>query len=186
MNQFLNRSMLLLPALLLLVLLSTFGFSGCHQGSKEYQVFEDSVKPHIISLEEAKEYTARYRSTVDSLAAKCPGFKDSFQIGHAEAFNRDCFALLLNQSDSLSQAAGIRIYYGIDRGGVIKLIMVPYDSSGRDIYNHLISVDEKQVPGVSPAHTEALTVSGAQALEMGQMCPPVCPPPPPGGGLNGH
>ncbi|HEX9511301.1 MAG TPA: hypothetical protein VF939_12515 [Puia sp.] len=166
-----------LPLLFLMVIFGTFTLSGCHEGSEEVPINVDSVKSHVIPIQEAIMFTSKYRATVDSLNAKCPLFKDSFQIGHAEAFNRDSYRLLLKQKDSTgAPAAGIRIYYGLDEKGVLKLVLVPYDKNGNDIITHLISNEDKQVPGVSPAHTEALTVNSAQALETGQLCPPVCPP----------
>lgn len=153
--------------------------SGCNTGpgNCEPAVNEDSVRNHVISLKEAIDFTTRFRKTVDTLNTHCPPFKDSFRVGHSEAFNRDSYYLLLKQKDSTgSPAAGIRIYYGLDDKGVMKLVMVPYDKNGNDIIKHLVSVGDKPVPGVSAAKTESLAVDGAQAMETGQLCPPNCPP----------
>lgn len=182
MDHFLNRPCrIIFPALILLILFSTFGMVGCRPAG-ERQMIYDSVKNHIIPIQEAEMFTAKFRGTVDSLNTKCPEFAKSFQIGHAEAFNKYSYDFLLGQKDSLGRpAAGIRIYYGIDSSNVVKLVMVPYDVNGNDILHHLGTVDDKQVPGVSPARTEALIVEDAQAFEVGQMCPPACSPP---GGLE--
>jgi hypothetical protein len=177
MNKFLRPVSWALPGLLGLLTISTFTLSGCGPGPFDPPVNVDSVTDHVIPIKEAIDFTTRFRNTVDTLNAHCTGFKDSFQIGHAEAFNRDSYYLLLKQKDSSGHyAAGIRIYYGIDPKGVMKLIMVPYSRDGYDIIKNLISVDEKPVPGVSPAKVESLSTGGAQALEMGQLCPTVCPP----------
>jgi hypothetical protein len=180
MNQF-QRPGRTLPVLLLLIALATFTLSGCGHGSGcEPPINEDSVRPHVITLSTAIKFTTDFRNSVDSFNQKCPGFKDSFQMGYAEAFNSDSYRLLLHQKDSLGRpAAGIRIYYGLSRDdGKFRLIMVPYDVNGNDILKHLIGTEEKPVPGVTPKKAEALTpdAGGAQALEEGQRCPPICPP----------
>ncbi len=180
MNKMLRPGSWILPALLLLVIVFTFTLSGCGGGGGEPPINEDSARPHAISIAEAAALTANFRNTVDTLNKKCPEFKDSMQLGYSEAFNSDVFRVLLRQKDSTGRlAAGIRIYYGLGKTGQVQLVMVPYDHNGADILNHLISGDNKPVPGVSPAHTEALVVNGAQAMEMGQHCPTVCPPPNP-------
>lgn len=179
MKKFLRPGSWILPVLFLLVAVCTFTLSGCHGGSTEPPINEDSVRPHAISIAEAAALTANFRNTVDSLSKRCPQIKDSLRLGYSEAFNSDTYRILLQQKDSTGQlAAGIRIYYGLDKYGQVKLVMVPYDQKGNDILHHLISVENKPVPGVSPAHTEALTVSDAQAMEQGQLCPTLCPPAP--------
>jgi len=178
MNKMLKPGSWILPVLLLLVVLFTFTLSGCHGGSEEEPpINEDSARPHAISIADAAALTANFRSTVDTVSKSCPQFKAAMDFGRSEAFNRDVFRVLLKQRDSTHHlAAGIRIYYGLGKTGQVQLVMVPYDQNGNDILNHLISGDGKPVPGVSPAHTEALTVDGAQAMEQGQHCPSVCPP----------
>lgn len=178
MNKNLRSGSLFLPALFALVVVSTFGLSGCGGGAGvEPPINEDSVRPHAIPIAVAAKYTADFRNGIDSFNKNCPKFAETMQFGRAEAFNSDVFRLLLRQKDSTGKpAAGIRIYFGLDEKGVVKFVMVPYDVNGADILHHLISTDEKQVPGVSPAKTEALVIGGAQAMEMGQICPPICSP----------
>ena len=179
MKKFLRPGSWILPVLFLLVAVCTFTLSGCHGGPVEPPINEDSVRPHAISIAEAAALTANFRNTVDSLSKKCPQMKDSLRLGYSEAFNSDTYRILLRQKDSTGQlAAGIRIYYGLSKDGQVKLVMVPYDHNGNDILHHLISTDNKPVPGVSPAHTEALSVTDAQAMEQGQLCPTICPPAP--------
>lgn len=178
MNKLLRPGSWILPVLFLSVVACTITLSGCHGGA-EPPINEDSVKTHAISITEAAMLTANFRNTVDTFNKRCPQFKDSLKMGYSEAFNSDTYRILLRQKDSTGQlAAGIRIYYGLDKSGVMKLIMVPYDHNGNDILRHLVDIENKPVPGVSPAHTEALTVSGAQAMEQGQLCPTYCPPAP--------
>lgn len=179
MNKTLRPGSWILPVLLLMVISCTFTLSGCHEGDKEPLIDKDSVAPHVISIADAARLTAHFRNTADTFNKKCPDFKDSMRFGYSEAFNKDSYRLLLQQKDSTGhKAAGIRIYYGLGKDGLVKLVLVPYDQNGNDILNHLISVDGKPVPGASQAHTESLTVSDAQALEEGQHCPSICPPTP--------
>jgi hypothetical protein len=124
----------------------------------------------------AIQFTKDFRRAIDTFNVKCPGFKDSMQFGHSEAFNADSYALLLAQKDSAGRpAAGIRIYYGLGKDGQTRLVLVPYDVNGNDILHHLISVDSSKAPA-GAAKTEALSVDDPQAVEMGQHCPPTCPP----------
>jgi hypothetical protein len=178
MNKSLRPGSWILPALLLMIISCTFMLTGCHEVPGEPPLNEDSVRPHAISIADAAILTANFRNATDSLNKKCPQFKDSLRFGYSEAFNGDTYRILLRQKDSLGHlAAGIRIYYGLGKDGLVKLVMVPYDSSGNDILHHLIST-EKPGAGGGSAHTEALTVGGAQAMEEGQHCPTYCPPAP--------
>lgn len=168
-----------IPAIFMLILLTTFYLTGCgDRGDGLPPINEDSVKSHAIPIGLAIQYTTSFRNSVDSLDLKCPTLKDSLRLGHSEAFNSDVFRVLVAAKDSSGAlAAGIRIYYGRGVDGQVKLVMVPYDKNGNDIITHLVGAPEKPVPGVSPAKTEALTIEGgAQALEEGQHCPTICPP----------
>jgi hypothetical protein len=179
MSKFLRPGSLLLPVVFMMIVLTTFGLSGCgDRGDGLPPINEDSVKAHAIPIGLAIQYTASFRNNIDSFTQKCPALKDSFQFSHSEAFNSDVFRLLVQVKDSSGAlAAGIRIYYGRATDGQVKLVMVPYDKNGNDIITHLVGTQEKPVPGVSPAKTEALTTDGgAQAMEQGQLCPTVCPP----------
>jgi hypothetical protein len=178
MNKMLRPGSWILPGLFLLVTATVFTLSGCNDhGTGEPAINMDSVKTHAISIADAAALTANFRNTIDSVNRKCPETKEALQFGHSEAFNSDVYRILLAQKDSTGQpAAGIRIYYGLGKTGQVQLVMVPYDQKGNDILHHLVTLDNKPVPGVSPAHTEALTVDGAQAMEQGQHCPSVCPP----------
>jgi hypothetical protein len=174
------------------LLFSAFILSGCNSGGAgsggsggETAVNEDSVKPHIMPIGVAMQYTSNFRSCMDSCSKRWPGFKDSLNFGHAEAFNSDVINLLLKQKNAKGEpAVGVRIYYGRDNAnGMIKMILVPYDKNNNDIINVLVDMANKTT-GVSPAHTEALKVgSDGQTIEQGQHCPTICDDG--GSGLNG-
>jgi hypothetical protein len=96
-------------------------------------------------------------------------------FGKAEAFNRDAIAVLLNQKDSLgNSAAGIRVYYGVNEGGQVRMILVPYDIKGNDIVHQLIVEKAAKIPGISEANAYW---DNGQAIDNGQRCPTVCSSP---------
>ncbi|HET6253485.1 MAG TPA: hypothetical protein VFE32_05405 [Puia sp.] len=166
-----------LPVVLLLATIASAGYLvACNQGGGgprvEPDISADTVKNHVIPIEEADAMTANFRAALDTLDKKVPNFHDSMDFGHAEAFPADIFRELLRQkSDSGSPAVGIRIYYGRDPNGKIRQILVPYDSNGNDIVTHYADVSNPPKQG---AHVEALKVSNGQALENGARCPTVC------------
>jgi len=151
--------------------------AGCDQqptrGTGSIPFNEDSVRGHIIKIDEAKAYTAKYRSVMDSSKKQiAPRAVGGLEFGLAESFNRDAIAILLNQKDSLgNDAAGIRVYYGENEGGQIRMILVPYDSKGNDIIHQLIVEKAAKIPGISEAKAYW---DGGQAIDNGQRCPAVC------------
>jgi hypothetical protein len=172
MNEILKPTRLAQLLLVLLLTASVCHFSACRPPAPDgEEINADSVKNHILPIEKAIQYTASFRASIDTFNKTAPHFADSMHFGHAEAFNKDVIRELLRQSDSLGKAAGIRIYYGRDNAGSIRMILVPYDSAGNDIITHIINVSGKPANG---AHVEALTVSGGQTLEDGIRCPTAC------------
>ena len=139
---------------------------------------EDSVRAHILPIAEAIQYTKQFKATRDSFYRQLPGLENAMNFGQAEAFNKDALAVLLNQKDaSGTQAAGVRIYYGIDKSGLVRMVLVPYDSKGNDIINQLIGNKAVSIPGISSANAYW---DNGQTIENGQRCPPLC-----GNGLSG-
>lgn len=182
--KFLKSNSLIFTSLAILTAVTLFSLSGCQPAPAPASTINlDSVKPHVIPIAEARQWTANFRAMNDSLRKKCPQFKDSLWLPRAEAFNSDLIGLLLTQKDSTGgAAAGIRVYYGLDGKGVCRMILVPYDKNNNDIINYLIPGEDKQVPGVSsPKVAESSqSGSGGQAGEAGQQCPTLCSN---GGGL---
>jgi len=167
---------------LLTLLLCPFfiAIMGCNQqpvaGNIPYN--EDSVRGHILPIAEAVQFTRQFRTTRDSVYKQLPGLENAMNFGQGEAFNKDALAVLLNQKDaSGAQAAGVRIYYGIDKSGLVRMVLVPYDSKGNDIINQLIGNKAVSIPGISSANAYW---DNGQTIENGQRCPPLC-----GNGLSG-
>jgi hypothetical protein len=150
--------------------------SGCGPqqdggGGGKPQINQDTIRNHVIPISLAIQYTKSFRDILDSNMHVHPKFVDSLRLDHGEMFPSDLFYDLLAQSNpKQGNAKGIRIYFGRDPNGQLKLVLVPVDSLGNDIINHL--VDLKAKPG--SAHVEALQVNDGQAGEVGQICPTAC------------
>lgn len=179
MNKFLslNRPVPLLSFLFMVIVF--IGLSGCGQRGERNMVNlpaanDTTVAQHTISIDLARQLTASFRASIANFNKSCPGFQDSMQFGHAEAFPTDVFVkLLLQHSDKQGWARGVRIYFGRGPAGEIKLILVPYDKNGNDMIDHLVDFKGNPAPGTVPIKKEALAADG-QAVEEGQRCPTVC------------
>lgn len=173
MNEILKPARLVQALFFLLIIASVCHFSACQPAAPGGEAInQDSVKRHLISIDSAIRYTTSFRASVDGFNKNVPHFADSMRFGNAEAFNKDLFRELLLQSNAKQgPAAGIRIYFGRDNTGLIRLVLVPYDSAGNDIINHIMDLNGKPITG---AHVEALTVSDGQAGEDGIRCPTLC------------
>jgi hypothetical protein len=147
--------------------------SGCAPNSAgQIPYNEDSVRTHVLSISQGIQYTKEFRLRRDSTYQHLPGLSREFNLGQAEAFNRDAVAVLLNQQDaSGARASGIRIYNGVDREGQVRMVLVPYDSHGNDIVNTLVGEKAVRIPGLPTAEAAG---GGGQVIEEGQRCPVVC------------
>lgn len=156
---------IMLPVLLVLV------FSQCTPRPGDNKIPLDAVKAsrHVISIEEADRLQNGFQQARKELSRQIPGrYLDSaFNLPDAELFNRDAIAALLNAKG----ATNLRIYLGRDEKGQVRFVLLPADSQGRDIRTTLIPGEKAvNVPGISSATARA----GAQAMESGQRCPPLC------------
>jgi hypothetical protein len=171
---------LLYPLLsFLLVIFTACGLSGCGH-EEEKGVFlplpnDTVVAKHAIPIELARELTARFRASVDSFNRNCPTFKDSMLFGHAESFPTDVFVKLLTQhNEKQGYARGVRVYFGRGAAGEIKMVLVPYDSSGNDMIDNLADINGKPAPGTTLKKNEAQKAASGQVIEDGQRCPTIC------------
>jgi hypothetical protein len=76
----------------------------------------------IISLADAADLTADYRATIT------PGDTIAQFVGRNKLID------ILNQSDCM----GVRIYYGLDKNGEKRLVLVGADSNEDDLYKGVI------------------------------------------------
>jgi len=92
----------------------------------------DSAMAHYISLKDAAQLSANFRSGKAALAKqlKDPGYlQRSFNLPLAGKLNRDAIAVLLNRKGN----AGIRIYLAKNKEGLVTFVLVGVDSKGNDI-----------------------------------------------------
>lgn len=175
------RSLRLLPGVLAFAAACLFlsGVSGCgphHDGGDggKPTINQDTLRNHVIPIELARQYTKSFQAILDSNYHLNPKAVDSLKLDRAEMFPADIFYDLLAQTDPKQGAAkGIRIYLGRDPNGQLRMVLVPVDSLGNDIINHL--VDQNGKPASGAPHVESLTVNGGQGFEVGTVCPTVCP-----------
>jgi hypothetical protein len=135
----------------------------------------DSAKKHIIPIDTAIKYSRSFeesRRVLDEIVRKTTGdpLAKIIDLPYDESFNRDIFALLLNQEG----ATGIRIYIGRETStNKGKIMMVPIDSAGNNIVKKLLYKDKPlNIPGISSA--QAFRKEG-EAAERGNHCSPPCP-----------
>ncbi|KAA2239486.1 hypothetical protein F0L74_25120 [Chitinophaga agrisoli] len=153
-------------------LLVTVLFSECQQPPQRGPIPFDRQKAavHVIKLRDGAVLTSNFiaaRTRLSDIVARTgDSLNRILDFPSAESFNRDAFAVLLNQKD----AQGIRIYYGAGRDGKVRLVMVPIDSKGNDIETRLLTDDNKTVsiPGISNAVAQD---EDAEGMENGQHCP---------------
>ncbi len=175
MRKNINPNSLLRMLLFVVIAVSVAHLASCNQNEggrvAEEPINIDTVKNHLIPIGEAVQLTANFRAAVAAMDKKVPHFSDSLDFGHAQSFPSDVFRELLKQRDATSRAFGIRIYYGLDAAGQVHQIMVPYDSLGNDIINHIADINVQPKPGI---RVEALKASDGQAAENATRCPPAC------------
>lgn len=161
----------------LTLILAAFLWIGCNNGNGGINAGgipfdERRAEQSVISIDTAKQYQANFINTREAsgrLVGDTSFFRQNFNLPNAESFTRDAIILLLNQKG----ADGIRIYYGKDKAGVVRLVLLPVDKDGKDIQNVLIDRGQTQaisIPGIQSA--QAAPPSQAQAVENGQTCPP--------------
>jgi hypothetical protein len=162
---FIARTMLLLSAI------SFFTVSCNRPGKIRYN--EERAAKHVISIKQAKRLQDSFivrRQELSRLVQDTTFLSQKFFLSNSETFNRDAIALLLNQPG----ADSIRIYFGNDDNGKVRLILLPVDKNGKDIINKLISRKTAlKIPGLSSAQAQDNnSVEDGEAIETGQICPP--------------
>ena len=178
------KSLRLIPGALIIVAGCLFlsGVSGCgpHHGEGGGEggkptINQDTLRNHVIPIELAIQYTKAFRAVIDTNTYHInPKSIDSLKLMRAEEFPSDIFYDLLAQTNpKQGPAKGIRIYLGRDPNGQLRMVLVPVDSLGNDIINHLVDQNGKPVPGA--VRVEKLTTNDGQGFEQGQQCPTACP-----------
>ena len=111
---------------------------------------------HSISLSQAVEMTARFRSNRNTVLETEYQNEDILPL--CETFSKSSIEGLLAQEG----CEGFRIYYGMDENLKIHAILVAVNGNNADILPLQNALTEQDPEGT--------------ILEDGQRCPPYCPP----------
>jgi hypothetical protein len=147
-------------------------YSSCNdKGAGKIPFNEERARQQIIPVQQGSQYSVKFVNLRDSVLPK--QLRDSsflnrqFNLPIAETFNRDAIIALLNAEG----ADGVRIYFGNDDKGLVRLVLMPVDKNGNDIVTKLTgTVNNKE--GTPAAKAAAL--AAGESVENGQR-----PPPPP-------
>lgn len=112
---------------------------------------------HFISVQQAAAMIGRYRLNREAILAE--DYKGQDILPLSETFNRDVFDVLLARED----AAGIRVYNGMDATFKLHTIIVAVNESNQDI--------------LPPSSLGSQEGDDDYVGEEGQRCPNICPEP---------
>lgn len=150
-------------------------YSSCRgKGSGKIPFNEERARQQIIPVTQGSQYSLSFVNLRDSVLPKL--IRDSsfleqrFNLPIAETFNRDAIIALLNADG----ADGVRVYFGNDDKGLVRLVLMPVDKEGNDIITKLTGT-----PGNKAAsQVSKVAVKDGESVENGQR------PPPPTSALN--
>ena len=149
--------------------------SGCQRPAGEKIPFnEERARQQIIPARQGSQYSLNFVNLRDSVLPKI--LRDSsflekqFNLPIAETFNRDAIIALLNAEG----ADGVRVYFGNDEKGLVRLVLTPVDKEGNDIVTKLTTNATSNAAG----QAGKAAVKDGEVVENGQR------PPPPSTGLN--
>jgi hypothetical protein len=161
-----------LSKLSLLLIATAFVATGCGNKNDGKIIYDEAnASKEVITIAQARALQKSFlseRSIVGKMVTDT-FLNKKFNLPNAETFGRDAIALLLNQG-----ADSIRIYYGLDSLGKCRLVLLPVDKMGNDMYKKLLGHKKETaitIPGVSSANAQE-TTGDEEAVETGQICPP--------------
>lgn len=154
-------------AFILAVLTVLYG--SCNdKGDGKIPFDEKRARLQIIPVRQGSEYSAKFINLRDSVLPKLirdNSFLDQqFNLPISETFNRDAIIALLNADG----ADGVRIYFGVDKKGLVRLVLMPVDKEGNDIVTKLT----RTLSDKAAARIDKITFSAGQSVENGQRSPP--------------
>lgn len=139
--------------------LVAFVLSGCYRNKIPFN--KERAMQEIIPIEQARSLQKNFIASHERLTrviADSTFLKNHFNLPNAETFNRDMIAALLNQDG----ADGIRIYYGEDAQGQIRLALLPVDAKGNDIVNTIVSA------AIKVQESQMFTLKQGRQAKMGK------------------
>lgn len=159
--------------LFLTVLLGLYSSCNNDRGGK-IPFNEERARQQIIPVKQGSQYSISFVNLRDSVLPKL--IRDSsflerqFNLPIAETFNRDAIIALLNADG----ADGVRIYFGNDEKGLVRLVLMPVDKEGNDIVTKLTGTLSDKAAG----QAAKVAAADGESVENGQR------PPPPASALN--
>ena len=160
----------------LFLIIALMLMAGCNNrnqtDNKGLQFDARKAQGHVMQLDEALNYTAKFKESRRNLDAALAGSeyfkKNPIRLLNGEYFNRDAIIALLNQADT----GGIRIYLGQDPNGTVKFILVPATQK-KDYLVKLVAFNSFLTPGISAAKVPPFLEG--EVMERGGECPTMCP-----------
>lgn len=153
------------------LLVPTLLLAGCKdQGPGNGKIPFDRKKAleQIIPVTVGSQYSKNFLTIRDTVLPRVipdsTFLRNSFNLPIAETFNRDAIIALLNADG----AAGVRVYFGNDDKGLVRLVLMPVDKEGKDIITTLVS-DSTGRDGSQP---KTAAFNEGQSVENGQRPPP--------------
>ena len=155
--------------------MSSVLYSSCNdKGSGKIPFNEERARQQIIPVRQGSQYSVKFVNLRDSVLPKQirdSSFLDQqFNLPIAETFNRDAIIALLNADG----ADGVRVYFGNDDKGLVRLVLMPVDKEGNDIITKLTGT----LSDKAAAQAAKVAVAEGESVENGQR------PPPPASALN--
>lgn len=124
------------------------------------------VSEHIIPMSKAIEYSRRFiylRDTVLPGQLNNPGFlNQSMEMPFCETFCRESIDALL----SVEGTKSVRIYFGVDENGKMRLVLLPVDDEGNNIITNLTGESSRGYQGKGQDEEDG------DAVENGHRPPP--------------
>jgi hypothetical protein len=130
---------------------------------------EAKAREQIISISQGSKYSQNFVSLRDSVLPRVINdssfLEKRFSLPIAETFNRDAIIALLNADG----AQGVRVYFGNDEKGLVRLVLMPVDKDGKDIITQLTG----KTPDRAAAQTsQTRSTATGESVENGQRPPP--------------
>jgi hypothetical protein len=124
------------------------------------------VTEHIIPMSKAIEYSRRFiylRDTVLPAQLNNPGFMEgNMEIPFCETFCRESIDALL----AVEGTESVRIYFGVDESGKMRLVLLPVDDEGNNIITTLTGESSRGYQGKGQDEEDG------EAVENGHRPPP--------------
>ncbi len=162
------------------LLLIAVGFIACQDQPRTggttggFTIDSANAAKYIIPLDQARTYQQRFITTREALQKRIADtsfFEKNFNLPNSESFSKDALLLLLSQPE----ADAVRMYYGKDEDGNVRLVLMPIRKDGSVIYNKLLQEKKRGTDSTDttqPRPQAAPPANDADAVETGQTCPP--------------